>query len=838
MKKIFLFILISIVAFVPMSHAQLSKADKLFRLYCYAEAIPYYMKVVDKDRDPERIAKATTRLADCYRLINDIDEANEWYAKALTLGQVDPINYFYYGITLQSKGDYVNAKAAFLKYSELIPGDIRGSIYASACDLPEKWDNLPPAFETKNIGSINTKWSEFGPSYYKDGVVITSDRKVNTIDQGTYGWTNSSYLDMYLAKPANSENPLSEMKEVNPFSKNLNQPYHDGPASFSTDFNTIYLTRTYKDRTQTRDHIQNHLLKIFYAQTNGTSWSDEIPFSLNSKDYSVTHPSLSPDGSLIYFSSDMPGGFGASDIWYCTWENDKWSAPINLGDQINTFGNEVFPFIMNDSTLYFASNGLQGYGGLDIFLSEKKDGIWQTPKNLKKPINSSYDDFSLIMDSTNQHGYFSSNRPGGKGSDDIYAFKRVSIKKYKNAEDSIAATAKLNGGVNLTEGNNPAGADNPTGVNISGQKQEPFFVSGYVKDKNSLTPAVGATVCLLNTKTGIVKVLHTNTDGFYKTTVDKNGSYLIKAILQNYISDCLSIPTATSDTATRINAPHDLLLNKLEINKAIKLNIIYYDFDKWDIRPDAAIELDKLVKIMKENPISIELASHTDSRGSDRYNMKLTQKRAESVVQYIINKGIEPSRIKAKGYGESRLTNRCTDGVPCSEEEHQANRRTEFTVTEFNAPSAMTRFDVSKLNAGDEISVSMLDKDFFCSDNTTSADSLVIAKDLPSVDAKTKETTKDKPVIGNELSNNELITYRVQIYSFSRFIPLNSSVFVNFKDIQYYKEDGLFKYTAGNFATYEEARSYREILVKMGFADIFVVKFENGNHVRITQESK
>jgi outer membrane protein OmpA-like peptidoglycan-associated protein len=350
---------------------------------------------------------------------------------------------------------------------------------------------------------------------------------------------------------------------------------------------------------------------------------------------------------------------------------------------------------------------------------------------------------------------------------------------------------------------------------------------------------VGATVCLLNTKTGIVKVLHTNTNGFYKTPVDKNGSYLIKAILQNYISDCLSIPPATSDTATRLIAPHDLLLNKLEINKIFKLEIIYYDFDKWDIRPDAAIELDKLVKIMKESPISIELGSHTDSRGSERYNMKLTQKRAETVVQYIIQKGIEPGRIKAKGYGESKLTNRCADDVPCSGEEHQANRRTEFTVTEFNAPSAITRFDMSKLNAGDEISVSMLDKDFFCTDNKASADSGMLATDIYSSDSKTiKEEPKNKPAKDSELSKTKPITYRVQIFTLSRFLPLNSSEFVNFKDIQYFKEDGLYKYTAGIFDTYEEARSYREILVKMGFADIFVVKFENGNHIKMSPENK
>ena len=398
------------------------------------------------------------------------------------------------------------------------------------------------------------------------------------------------------------------------------------------------------------------------------------------------------------------------------------------------------------------------------------------------------------MEASDDHGFFSSNRPGGLGSDDIYACKRMKAQP---------------------------------GITRVNQEKEPFFISGYVRDKNSLSPAAEATVCLLNTKTGKVKVLHTNAEGFYKSAVDKGGSYVVKAAQLNYISDCLSFPQAEEDTTTRLNAPHDLLLNKLEVSKIFILENIYYDFDKWNIRADAEVELDKLVKIMKENPISIELGSHTDCRGSAQYNIKLTQKRAESVVRYIVQQGIESSRITARGYGESKLTNRCSDDVPCSPAEHQANRRTEFKVTGFNAPYTIPRFDMSKLNAGDEIPVNMLDSDFFINclqDNLNAeADDTSAGNTLPA-DFKVNITNP--------------ITFRVQIYSLRRFIPLNSAEFVNFTDIQFYKEDRLYKYTAGIFNTAEEARIYRDIMVKMGFADAFVVAFENGKRVNMPQENK
>jgi outer membrane protein OmpA-like peptidoglycan-associated protein/tetratricopeptide (TPR) repeat protein len=676
-----LLILLISITFLPPTSAQINKANKLFNLYRYSEAIPYYIKVAETGKDTKHKAVAVTRLADCYRFTNNPEMASEWYSMAIQLENIDPVNFLYYGQALQNQGYYINAKSAFLKYSQMVPEDPRGSAYAVACDMPDRWENTPPEFEILNMTSLNSEWSDFGPSYYKNGLIFTSDRREDYIKNIEYGWTNNSFLDIYFSEPENAENPYGEMKKVTSFSKNFNHPYHDGPAAYSPGDGTMYLTRSYNDRTTKKNRIKNHMLKIFYAQTNGRSWSDEKPFFLNSEDYSVAHPSIDAKRKTIFFSSDMPGGYGASDIWYCTWESDKWSLPENLGKDVNSFGNEVFPFILNDSTLFFASNGLPGYGGLDIFVTKKKDDKWQTPINIRKPVNSSYDDFSFILDASGNQGFFSSNRPEGLGSDDLYACKRL--------------------------------PELPETRQVAIPKSKTFFISGYVKDKNSLQPVSGASVYMLNTKTDKVKVLRTNSEGFYKSVIDINAGYLIKATKLNNLADCFSFSPPGATTAIWLKAPRDLLLDKLEVNKVFKLGNIYFDLDKWNLRPDAVPDLDNLVKIMKENPISVELASHTDCHGTFADNDVLSQKRAESAVKYIIQSGIGKDRIIAKGYGERKLTNHCTDGVECSPAEHQANRRTEFKITAVSASFLQNNNKTASYKEGIEIDRSLLAPDFF-----------------------------------------------------------------------------------------------------------------------------
>lgn len=460
----------------------------------------------------------------------------------------------------------------------------------------------------------------------------------------------------------------------------LNMEYHDGPATFNKDYTEIYLNRTFvhKDKgKKDNQSIRTHLLKIFYATRKNGKWGKLVPFFLNSDEYSVGHPALSPDGNTLYFVSDMKGGSGGTDIYSCTRESGIWSNPKNLGREINTFGNEMFPFITDNGDLCFASDGHPGFGGLDIFISRMVDGKWTTPENLGLPLNSSWDDFSLAEYKNTGKGLFCSNRPEGKGADDLYCFKRLPVEK-------------------------PIAPPPP-----------PDMVSGCVKDKITREPIPDATVFLLDNESGKVLIIKTKPNGCFKTPVKKGTYYLVKAMQNGYIADCLPFTFEVTLTQTDLSIPRDLLLDKLTINRKFKLENIYYDFDKWNIRKDAEPSLNNLVTIMKENAITVELGSHTDCRGSDEYNARLSQHRAESAVQYIVSKGIEPSRITAHGYGESQLVNKCSNGVTCTEAEHQANRRTEFKVISTNEDKTKTTFNLDRFREGEIIESRSLPDGFF-----------------------------------------------------------------------------------------------------------------------------
>ena len=690
MNKRFFALLMVFVLVGAAASAQIKQANKLFESYSYSSAIPYYLKIAQKADNSDR-NEAIVKLADCYRLTNDQLNAKAWYAQAVKLPGIEPINWFYYGQALRCAEDYDMAKEAYDQYAKLSPSDPRGKAYADFCSQIEKLTDIPASFEVKNAKNLNSDRSDFGPAFFGEGILYVSDRRQNFMEDKRYEWTNNNYLDLFFARPRYLDEFYQDMNEPKSFAGQFNQTYHDGPATFAKHDSLIYFSRTERgNQEKDADNFRTDKLKIYWSENDG-AWSKASPFFLNSDAYSVGHPALSPDGKTLYFVSDMPGGLGGTDIYSCEWVNNEWGQPKNLGDKVNSFGNEMFPNINGDK-LYFASDGWPGFGGLDIFCSTLSKGIWSKPVNLGLPLNSSFDDFSLALDARGKKGFFSSNRPGGMGNDDIYACKRASTKPKSKSGALYAGLSE---------------ADTAT-------------ISGYVKNKQTMKPMPGATVFLLNTVTGKANVLKTDANGMFKTSVEKGVYYVAKGMENKYLADCLSFEIAADDTAQNTKTPRDLLLDLLEMNKVFKLNNmnldienIYYDFDKWYIRPDAEVELDKLVQIMKENPVNIELGSHTDCRGTAEYNKDLSQKRAESVVRYIVLQGIASTRLSAKGYGESKLTNHCSDGVFCSPAEHQANRRTEFKVTGFNTPQANTTFDMNKFKVADEIPVYMFDRDFF-----------------------------------------------------------------------------------------------------------------------------
>lgn len=883
MNKRFLVLLIAFTLAGTVAQAQINQADKLFKSYSYSLAIPLYKKIAQKPGDPDR-NYAIVRLADCYRLVNDQLNAKAWYSRAVNLPNSENINWFYYGEALRCAEEYDMAKEAFEKYEYLNPEDPRGKAYAAFCDEVQTLREKPASFEIKHFKALNSAQSDFGPAFYGDGIVFVSDRRQNFMDGKKYEWTNSNYLDMYFATPKYLDEFFQEMNEPKSFSGKFNQTYHDGPASFARHDSLIYLTRTEKGKEgKDSDNFRTDRLKIFWSAFKG-SWSKTEPFFLNSDDYSVGHPVLTPAGDTIYFVSDMSGGMGGTDIYSCAWKNGQWEQPVNLGESVNSFGDEMFPAI-NGNQLYFASNGFAGFGGLDLFRSTYANGKWSKAENLGLPINSPFDDFAMILDSRGRKGFFSSNRPGGMGSDDIYACKLIDSKFRKSDKKLLAGVEEDSLSVTI---------------------------SGIVRDKQTQKPMPGTTVFLLNTLTGKADVLKTDAKGQFRTQGTKGILYVAKGMENNYLSDCLNFKFETTDTSRSLTIPRDLLLDRLEVNKIISLGnmdysieTIYYDFNKWFIRPDAGKELDKLVQVMKENPVNVELGSHTDSRGSQEYNVDLSQKRAESAVRYIVLQGIDASRITAKGYGESQIINQCTDGVPCTPREHQANRRTEIKVTGFSKADVNSVYDMNKFTPGEEIPVYLLDRDFFIEclqdKRLVKGKAEIIKSDIPAEkkaepangkllkevktakgdkpatevkpaekakqDAELKQAAEAKEVkqapsvkqvvekekvkkeetvvIENKPKEKEKIeeavtptpgsvTYRVQLYALTREKPLVDSEFDELEDVQMYVEDGMYKYTTGIFKTHEEAIKYRSLMVRAGFYDAFVVTFANGKRIYIS----
>ena len=430
MKKIVVKITVLFLMLGPMAvSAQLKTGNKLYDQYKYNKAIPYFLKSTESKKHEERNL-ATVKLANCYRMINAYEEASEWYEKILKGKDVGPEVYFNYGTVLRSTGNYEEAKKCFDKYLKSNPEDKRAVAYVKFCDEIAVWKDLEASAEIRNLKTVNTQFAEFSPVPLKKGLMFVSDREVDMVDNNNFLWTGNGFLNLYKVSMEINDDSLHILSAPQKMSNDINQKYHDGPACFSSDEKIIYTTRTSKQKISRKDTIKVNYSKIFYAVIAGKK-IEFVDFKYNGDNFSVGHPTISHDGNTLIFSSDMPGGTGESDLYYCIKENEEWSTPINIGENVNTFGNEYFPYLANDTTLYFSSDGLMGYGGLDIFVTQLKNGEWQKPFNLKSPINSSYDDFGITLLGNKKDGFFSSNRPGGKGSDDIYQFmdlKKVSGK--------------------------------------------------------------------------------------------------------------------------------------------------------------------------------------------------------------------------------------------------------------------------------------------------------------------------------------------------------------------------------------------------------------------------
>jgi peptidoglycan-associated lipoprotein len=623
------------------------KAETAFKAGEYYNAIDLYKEAYSSIRDNTGKDQIMFQIAQCFRLANEPLKAEMWYRKAIEKGYSDPIAILYHAEMQKMNMKYEEAKENYKLYKASVPNDSRADNGIKSCELAMKWIENPSGYLVESMKFFNSKDNDFCPAYANSDyseVVFTSSRDGST-GNAIHGATGQNFSDLYSSKVDRK----GSWSQPVPLPEGINSEAEEGAASFSGDFKTIYFTSCKKVKNKDVG------CQIYTAQLEGEQWGREKPIEIEGDSIVTSHPAISPDESTLYFVSDMSGGQGGKDIWKITraGKGGEWSKPENLGPEINTPGDEMFPYVHPDGTLYFSSNGHIGMGGLDIFKAKQDDkGKWKI-ENMESPINSNADDFGITFMAKQEKGYFSSSRTT-RGDDDIYMFSLPPLK---------------------------------------------FNVIGFVKDEKTNTPIADATVKSISSD-GITIDAKTDKAGSFKFILKPATDYLFIASREGYLNGKERETTKGLDRSRDFKTQ----ISMMSIDKPIELPNIFYDFNKWDLREESKVALDKLVETLNDNPnITIELMSHTDSRGSDEDNNVLSQKRAQSVIYYLIEKGIAADRLTAKGYGESQpktidaktaeqysflkestilsetFINSLKD-TDLQEIAHQINRRTEFRV--------------------------------------------------------------------------------------------------------------------------------------------------------------
>ncbi|RMA58459.1 OmpA family protein [Ulvibacter antarcticus] len=617
---------------------QLEKANQEFDRFSYIDARAIYLKVIE---DGYTSAEIYQKLGDTYYWNSDYDNAAKWYSKLA--------NEF----PKQTTAQYYFRAAQSLKSINMLDeaNHMMAQFEANGGNglLLKEFDNDPNYLQsiglvTKNFDlekvSINSESSDFGPSFYGANKVVyaTSSNKNEgfKIDE----WNQQPFLDLFVAdmdEEGNLSNPRS-------FSSKINTPYHESSAVFTKDLKTVYFTRNnFINGKKGKDKEKTIRLKLYKATSSGDGdWDNIVELPFNSKEYSVAHPALSVNEQRLYFSSDMPGTLGMSDLWYVDIIGDNsYGTPVNLGEAINTEARESFPFISDEGKLYYSSDGLDGFGGFDVYVTTlNSSGLTGSITGLGKPVNSSQDDFGFIINEEKGLGYISSNRGsavGGSINDEIYLIKgkcEISIK-------------------------------------------------GTVIDVDDLSLIEGAEVTLLDGDNNIVDTFVVKSDAAFSFMADCDSDYALRASKNGYQPNekLISTPDKSGEIVVPIALKSMSPCPPNDLGCILSLQPIYFDYDRFNIRPDAEIEIAKVLAAMREYPeLVIHIESHTDSRAPNKYNERLSENRAQATLSWLVKKGISKSRLTAKGYGETQLTNRCSDGVACSEAEHQLNRRSMFII--------------------------------------------------------------------------------------------------------------------------------------------------------------
>jgi outer membrane protein OmpA-like peptidoglycan-associated protein/tetratricopeptide (TPR) repeat protein len=771
-RKLFLISVLILTIQLVSGQGRMKQADKQYERMNYLTASQLYEEVLQKDPANK---SALLKLALCYRKLKETKKAEKILSKITRLDSIPSENLLYYAQALASNGKYEESKEWYQKYQ-----DIKEGADSVASRFVNSYQNLGTFYTDSSLyqvkyTSLNSNVSEFSPVFYKSGLVFTGSRRDETGIIRKYNYDQSPFLDLYYVADTNqikevktdttealtsgkkrksyrendddteltandskalgyyhnkaevTEVNKDSQTEVSKFASSLNTKYHDGPVTFFSSGDSMIFTRNnFLDGKRGESKEGVNKLKLYAAKLKDGNWGEikELPF--NNDQYSVGHPSLSLDNKRLYFVSDMPGGFGGTDIYVSQYESGQWAKPVNLGKEINTAANEMFPFIDSTNTLYFSSEGLGGLGGLDLFFTKlRDDGTPSNIVNMGYPVNSDKDDFGITVDRSGKAGYFSSNRKRGVGDDDIYRFTygpRAGIRlegivvrvgteapidsvtvelreiqtvkekavtpadgKFKMTQfkpntdyEVIAIKPGLSSPLTkiTTKGTPPGGV---IYVKLYMDKGIQFVLNGALVNLSKGSPVGGDTITLYNVSTK--RTIKTPCDqyGRFEFNLDGGSKYEVKGKGTNTVKISTEGKT-TSEVFTALlytSDPNDCEQLKLKFF----VENIYYDLDKFDVRADAQASLEKIVSLMKDNPnMTIDFTSHTDSRASRKYNDWLSQKRSQSVYDYLIAKGIPKDRLSFASYGEERLVNRCGNSITCPETEQQRNRRTEFFV--------------------------------------------------------------------------------------------------------------------------------------------------------------
>jgi peptidoglycan-associated lipoprotein len=625
-------------------------ADKAYDSGDYYDAITLYKKAYTKEKNKQKRADIVYRIADCYTKVIDYKNQELWYAKAIKQGYKGPDAILHLADALKFNGKYPEAIVQYTNYQKANPTDPRGDLGVKSSEQAQRWKDKPTRYKVENLTTLNTRYADFAATYStKDfrKIIYTSSRAEAT-GKDNDGGTGEKFQDLFEA----SVDKKGKWSAPKPLVEPVNSTTNEGAATLNMKGQDMYFTRCEFEKGKIG------VCDIYYAKRKGQSWDEPKLISFSTDSVVVAQPALSSDEQTLYFVSNMEGGQGGYDIWMSAWDKDskKWGAPKNLGNNINTEENEMFPFMSYDGTLYFASRGHLGMGGLDIFKTKLSGSTWDEPANLKYPVNSSADDFAYVSDTTGESGFLSSNREGGKGNDDIYAWRLAPLL---------------------------------------------FTVAGKVYDTDTKAAIAGAKIELFASD-GTNIPFTVDKLGTYKFNLKPETDYKIIASSPTYLSKQFELSTKGLEQSKDFVGDFDFALPSTM--KAIELPNILYDLGKWDLRSESKKALDDLVQTMNDNPtIVIELGSHTDSRPIPMSNDTLSQHRAESVVKYVIAKGISGERLVPRGYGQRvpRTLDRdigrfkqgdvLTDAFiaklksnSMKEEAHQLNRRTEFKVLRTN----------------------------------------------------------------------------------------------------------------------------------------------------------